>query len=236
MNQSDQDATLNTAVSPEPAVRIYGVVLSVGVCCSLLIVSVYEVTRPIIQRNRIALRQDAILKVIPGAKTSAAFRLDETTGQFQATPSDTEGSDLVFAGFDSQGELVGLAIETRGMGYQDFIRLLYGYSADAEAVIGIGVLESRETPGLGDRIETDTDFLSNFDNLDVSLNPAGTLLVHAIEFVKPGKKTAEWQIDGITGATISSRATAEMLRESTAYWIPRVHSRRTDFRPSEQEE
>jgi electron transport complex protein RnfG len=236
MSESAHDLLVNPPTSSEQPVRIYAVVLSVGVVCSLAIVMVYELTRPIIGRNKLALRRSAILDVLSGATTIATFRLDEISGQFQPTSTDAEGADLVFAGFDSQGELVGLAIETQGMGYQDSIRLLYGYSPDDQAIIGIRVLESRETPGLGDRIETDADFLGNFQRLSVGLNSAGTQLAHTIEFVKPGKKTADWQIDGITGATISSRATAEMLRDSTAYWIPRVYPRRTDFdRPESKE-
>ena len=47
----------------------------------------------------------------------------------------------------------GSPIEAQGMGYQDVIRVLYGYSFADEAIIGIQVLESQETPGLGDRIE-----------------------------------------------------------------------------------
>ncbi|NND97446.1 MAG: FMN-binding protein [Pirellulaceae bacterium] len=218
--------------SVEESFKIYSVVLSVGVVCSLAIVSVYEVTRPIIQRNRIALRQDAIHDVLPATATIAAFQLNETTGQFQPASPDEESAEFVFAGFDRDGELVGLAIETRGMGYQDVIRLLYGYSLDEQAIIGIRVLESRETPGLGNRIETDTSFLSNFARLDVALDPEGTRLAHPIEFVKSGTKTNAWQVDGITGATISSRATAKMLGDSAAYWIPRIQSGRTDFTPT----
>ena len=67
----------------------------------------------------------------------------------------------------------GCPTRIRGMGYQDFIRLLYGYSFDAEAIVGVRILESRETPGLGDRIETDPEFVNNFLGLDVSLNAAG---------------------------------------------------------------
>ena len=222
--------------SSHQSYKIYSVVLSVGIVCSLAIVSVYEVTRPIIQRNRIALRQNAIFDVLPTAATSTPFQLDETTAQFQLTSTDEDGSNIVFAGFDRTGELVGFAIETRGMGYQDVIRLLYGYSLDEQAIIGIRVLESRETPGLGDRIETDANFLSNFFRLDVALDATETRLAHPIEFVKSGKKTDTWQVDGITGATISSRATAKMLGESAAYWIPRIRSGRTDFTPTHRKE
>ena len=215
--------------------KIYSVVLSVGVVCSLAVVSVYEVTRPIIRRNQVAFRQTAILEVLPAAATAAAFQFNDSTGQFQPTSTDTDRPDSVFAGFDHAGKLIGLAIETHAMGYQDIIRLMYGYSLDEQAIIGIRVLQSRETPGLGDRIETDTDFFSNFARLDVALDTAGSRLAHPIEFVKSGEKTASWQVDGITGATISSRATATMLGESAAYWIPRIRSRRTDFTPAERE-
>ncbi len=216
------------------AFMIYGVVLSVGVVCALAIVTVYELTKPIIRDNQIALRKRAILHVLAGASTSTAFRVNEA-GDIQEASPDAEGNDLVFAGYGDDGELIGLAIETQGMGYQDVIRLLYGYSFAKQAVIGTSVLESRETPGLGDRIEKDKNFLANFESLDVSLNQAGTAVANPIKFVNPGEKSDAWQIDGITGATISSRAIAKMLELSTAEWIPRVHSRQQNFMADKQE-
>jgi electron transport complex protein RnfG len=128
----------------------------------------------------------------------------------------------VYAGYDEQQRLVGLAVEAHGMGYQDVIRVLYGYSFAQEAIIGIRVLESKETPGLGDKIETDADFLENFKRLDVSLSADRSALLHPIEPVKHGRKEHPWQVDGITGATISSVAIAEILSRSTTYWIPRI--------------
>ena len=207
---------------------MYRALICVGVACSLLIVVVYELTGPIIRRNKLEYRNQAIFDVLPKAKKSATFRLT-ADGRFEFVPADSEEADLVFAGFDDQEKLVGLAIEAQGMGYQDTIRLLYGYSFDAQAIIGIRVLESLETPGLGDRIETDEQFLRNFEALDVRVNASGEDLEQKIEFVKPGQKNAAWQIDGISGATISSKATADMLSESSARWIPIVRARKTDF-------
>lgn len=211
-----------------PVAPMYRAVVGVGLGCALLIVLVYEVTRPIIRQKRKQFREQAIMDVLPGARRSGAFRLT-ADGSFEPTSDDSDEVSLVFAGYDENGRLIGLAIEAEAMGYQDKIRLLYGYSFETEAVIGIRVLESRETPGLGDRIETDKSFLSNFEKLDVRLTPNGDSLVHPLQFVKPGQKTAEWQIDGISGATISSRAVAEMLGTSADWWIPRVRSRKQDF-------
>lgn len=207
---------------------MYRALVVIGFVCGFAIVAAYEGTRPIIERNRIELRELAIKDVLPGAVSSQAFRLNDNE-QFEPAGEEAAAAELIFAGYDSEDNLVGLAIEAQGMGYQDIVRLLYGYSFETEAILAIRVLESRETPGLGDRIETDASFQKNFGKLDVSITPDGTALAHPIEFVKPGGKTADWQIDGISGATITSRATATMLSESSRWWIPRVRAQRAAF-------
>lgn len=207
---------------------MYRAVVGVGLLCGLAIVMAHESTLSRIARMQLEMREQAIKDVLPGARSSQAFRLTEDN-RFEPVASNLEESNLVFAGYDENLQLVGLALEARGMGYQDVVRLLYGYSLERQAILGFRVLESRETPGLGDRIETDPGFLANFGKLDVSLQSDGAELAHPIEFVKPGKKTADWQIDGISGATITSKATADMLGESAARWAPLLQARRSDF-------
>ena len=74
------------------------------------------------------------------------------------------------------------------------------------AIVGMAVLESKETPGLGDKIEKDAAFLANFERLDVTVAADGRSLVHPLELVKPNQKTRPWQIDGISGATVTKDA------------------------------
>ena len=50
--------------------KMYRAVVGVGLVCGLAIVTVFEVTRPIIARNKIEARQRAILHVLPGATES----------------------------------------------------------------------------------------------------------------------------------------------------------------------
>ena len=73
------------------------------------------------------------------------------------------------------------------------------------------VLDSRETPGLGDKIITDDEFLANFEAL--AIEPS-------IVAVKKGKKTHPNEVDSITGATISSEAVVKILNESSQQWAP----------------
>ena len=101
------------------------------------------------------------------------------------------------------------------------------------AIIGLQVLESKETPGLGDKIETDPDFLQNFERLDVSLANDQSALANPIVPVKHGEKTHPWEVDGITGATISSVAMAKILNGSAQYWAPRIRANLSAFRGEE---
>jgi electron transport complex protein RnfG len=212
--------------------QMYRALVGVGALCGLLIVAVFQWTRPVIERNRAEALQRAIFDVLPEARSSATFRLT-SEGRFELLDGEPDGELLAYAGYDADRRLVGLALEAEGMGYQDVIRVLYGYSFAEQAVIGIHVLESRETPGLGDRIETDPAFLENFDRLDVSLSDDDRQVLHPIAAVKAGAKEHPWQVDTITGATISSVAIADMLASSTAWWIPRIQRSRDDFRIAE---
>lgn len=206
---------------PTSAWHMYRAMVGVGVLCGLLIVTVYQATLPIIERNKAEALQEAIFHVLPDASRSKTFRFVENEG-FVADEGEVAGAQLVHAGYDDDGSLVGFAVEAKGMGYQDVISLIYGYSPAEQAIIGIQVLESKETPGLGDKITNDPDFLANFEHLDVSLGEDQTELAHPIVPVKGGEKTHPWEVDGITGATISSVAVASILDASAGFWVPHL--------------
>lgn len=201
--------------------HMYRAMVGVGVVCGVLIVGVFQATRPIIERNKAEALRSAIFHVLPNATTSTTFRLDDAGG-FSAVAGESAGVQQIYAGYDDDHELVGLAVEAQGMGYQDVIRLIYGYSFADEAIIGIQVLDSKETPGLGDKIENDPDFLANFERLDVSLGEDPSALAHPIVPVRHGNKAHPWEVDSITGATISSKAIASILDGSAQYWMPRI--------------
>ncbi|KAB2968546.1 MAG: FMN-binding protein [Thermoanaerobaculia bacterium] len=217
---------------PSAAWPMIRAMVGIGVACGVAIVAAFQYTKPVIERNRAEALRAAIFQVLPGATTSRTFRLEES-GAFLPLEGKAGGARVVHAAFDAGGSLVGLAIEAAGMGYQDTIRVLYGWSPERHAIVGFRVLETRETPGLGDKIDVDPEFLANFDDLDVALGDGGLALAHPIELVKKGEKTQRWQIDAITGATVSSRAVANLLRDSTSFWMPRLEPRLDDFREGE---
>ncbi|MEO1245314.1 MAG: FMN-binding protein [Pseudomonadota bacterium] len=210
----------------ERAWPMYRALVGVGMVCGLLIAVVFAGTRPAIEQNRAEALERAVFAVLPGAQRRVTLIL-MADGR---VTSDVEAPGERFdAAFGADGKLVGVAIEASGMGYADTITLLYGYSPASETITGFRVLASRETPGLGDRIEKDPAFLANFAALDVSLDESGRSLRNAIETVKPRAATEPWQIDGITGATISSEAVGEILARSTARWVPLIVENRDEI-------
>jgi electron transport complex protein RnfG len=74
------------------------------------------------------------------------------------------------------------------------------------------VLESRETPGLGDKIFKDEDFVANFRDLAVAPE---------VVVVKKGR-TRENEVDAISGATISSHAVVRIINRANSRWLDRL--------------
>jgi electron transport complex protein RnfG len=196
------------------------------------VVLAYQLTLPRIAQNKRDALERAVFTVLPGATQRANFYVDDSG--LNPLPNEDIAGANVFAGYDEAGHLVGLAMEASARGYQDIVRILYGYAPEKECVIGITVLQSTETPGLGDQVEKDPDFLANFDALQARLNAEGTALENEIVTVKNGKKTDPWQIDGISGATVTSTAIGKALRDSTNVMLPRLAPHKDAFQAGAQ--
>ncbi|MFQ5567311.1 MAG: FMN-binding protein, partial [Paracoccaceae bacterium] len=206
---------------PTSASSMYRAIVGIGAICALLIVTVYQTTADRIRENRERFLAAAVSEVLPAAHSTVAVTLAEdgrleTLSEAPALPA--------FLGYDADGKLVGAVVAAQGMGYQDTIRVLYSYSFEEDAIVGFKVLDSKETPGLGDKIEKEPHFLANFERLDATLTSDGDALLHPIVTVKQGQKQEPWQLDGITGATITSEAIGNILNDSANTWVPVLES------------
>lgn len=225
---SDSSQTPQQA-SPKSHVLILTLGL-IAIISGLSVVLTFQFTFDRIQLNKQAALEEAIFTVLPEATTRRNFHLDED--KLEPLPDDAFDKANLFAGYDEDGNLTGIAMEASARGYQDVVTILYGYSLKSECVIGMTVLESTETPGIGDKVETDPDFRANFDCLHARLNEEETALKHEIVTVKSGNKENPWEIDGISGATITSNAIGTALRKSTNSMLPTLAKHRDEL-PSE---
>lgn len=204
-----------TPPEKEPSsLRLIGTLSVAGFLSGLILVSAYVLTKPIIERNKEEALRSAIYHVLPKCATYDELIL--RSGKLIQPSAETPKTEpRVFVGYDSTRRIVGFAIPASESGFQDLIRLIYGYEASRKMIIGFEVLDTKETPGLGDKIKKDPKFIANFTALSVE---------PGIQGVKPGAKTMPHQVETITGATISSNAVIRALQKSLDAWRPAMES------------
>ncbi len=93
-------------------------------------------------------------------------------------------------------------------GYVDEIRLIVGVDTDG-GITGVRVLEHRETPGLGDGIQTDrSDWILAFDGRRIDDLPSTGWAL----------RRDGGDFDHLTGATITSRAVVKAVSRAVQYY------------------
>jgi len=235
MSQTDDNArvipiavvgAMPPAPPASPAVSMIRTLGLVSAICGLIIVGAYEGTYDAVAANKRIATERAVFKVVPAAKSIVEYLALPGGGiERKVGAGDTPiapGAVKFFAAYDAAGKLAGIAAEGGAKGYADTVRIMFGYSPDCQCVVGIGVVAMRETPGIGDKIITDKEFLANFNALDVKLKGDLSMLANEVKAVKHGAKTNPWQIDAISGATITSRAVGRAINDSAQALLPRL--------------
>ena len=177
-----------------------------GAIAGLLVVLVYAKTTPIIVAHRLAAIDVAIYEVLPGSDRYETLYLRD--GALTAAAPAEDGkheAERVYAGLDKNGQLIGFAIPAKEPGFQDPIEILFGFDPRAKKTLGLVILSSRETPGLGDKIQDDT-WRAQFQGAGAP--------VHA---TKRGA-TPPGEVLMITGATISSRSVVSAINKGVERW------------------
>ncbi len=104
------------------------------------------------------------------------------------------------------GKSVGAAFISKGEGYSGFITIMMGVDLEGK-LTGIEVLEHAETPGMGANIETES-FKKLFKGKSRVGSPEGQL-----EIVRDRKAEKNWEIEALTGATVSPRGVVQALND-----------------------
>jgi electron transport complex protein RnfG len=149
----------------------------------IILAAVYAWTSPIMYRNNVLEKEQALKKLIPDADTI------EKMGDW--TIHEKHAEYFVAKKGDS---IIGYIVQSFGKGYSSYIDTLIAVDKDFK-VEKISILGHAETPGLGDEIESNS-FENQFKDKDV-------------EHLKVLKTDTNGYIQAISGATISSRAVAE---------------------------
>lgn len=223
MNERPEADDLDLEIVTEPPVdlpkdkqvstfRLVATLAVAGALAGLLIVLVNLHTKPIIDEYKAEQLRLAIYEVLPGAARYRTLYVVDS-GLAAAVPDGVKADDLrqAYVGYDEDGKMIGVAVSRGESGFQDIVQVIFGFEPDSGILLGMKVLESKETPGLGDKIFKDQDFVDQF-----FARPQTPLSA-----IKAGSgKGLPGEIDAITGATISSKVVVSVINNGVAEWLP----------------
>jgi electron transport complex protein RnfG len=198
-----------------PPWRLMATLGAAGMMAGLLIVFVYVATEPTITAYKAEVLRQSISEVLKGpARFDTLYVYEGALTKQLPAGLAFEDLEQIYLGYAEDGQQIGFAIASAEPGFQDIIRLIYGYDVRTETVLGMKVLESKETPGLGDKIEKDMEFVGQFDG-------ASAPLVGVNSRRATGSAN---EIDMITGVTISSRAIVRIINNSLERLGPMIEA------------
>ena len=180
---------------------------AIAAICTALVALTWNLTRQRIADNE----REYLERSLTPALAGLFFDSNVTESKLTLPPPhELPGNEaaIVYRVYAEGTPVAALFVVTARDGYAGPIRLLIGIAMDG-TVTGVRVLQHRETPGLGDRIElAKSDWILQFD---------GHSLRDPVE--------ARWKIrdDGgdfeqLSGASVTPRAVVKAIRETLRYF------------------
>ena len=202
--------------------KLLAMMTGAGAIAGALIVTSYQLTLPKIEEHQGQVMQTAINEVLKApASYDTLYLAGGTLVKRLPAGTSPKGLSRVYLGHDAAGNRVGFAISAAENGFQDLVTLMFGYDASAHKLIAMKVVGNKETPGLGNKIESDSAFVTGFVNAVAPLNGVK----------KDRGKSTPNDVVMITGATISSRAVIRIIDNAIAHWQPLLDAYHEETKP-----
>ena len=202
--------------------KLLAMMTGAGAIAGLLIVSAYTATLPRIERHQGEVMEAAVKEVLKApASYDTLYLLKGALVRSVPPGPDAKKLEKIYLGHDAAGKRVGFAVSAAENGFQDLVTLMFGYDATAHKLIAMKVIGNKETPGLGNKIETDSGFVNGFVNAVAPINGVK----------KDRGKSTPNDVVMITGATISSRAVIRIIDNAIARWQPLMDAYREEAKP-----
>jgi electron transport complex protein RnfG len=179
-----------------------------GALAGLLVVIVYQWTLPSISAHKALVMRATVSEVLRNPVRWDTLYLEK--GSLTTHPSvDGAEQEKAFIGYDQSGREIGAAVSAGEPGFAEIINLMIGFQPTTGELIGMKIMDEKETPGLGDKVEKDSSFAHQWPGLNAPL--------HAVK-KRSGSNPSE--VQAISGATISSRAVTRIINNAIAKWQP----------------
>ena len=191
-----------------PSVIKSGLTLAViAAVCTALVAATYKATADRIVANELALLEQSLQPALSGRFYDGGVSESKLV---LPSPHGLPGSDaaIIYRVFRESEPVAALLVVSARDGFSGAIRLLVGVDYDG-IVTGVRVLEHRETPGLGDKIDADrTDWILQFDGHSLRDPDVEGWAIHS----------DGGQFDQLTGASVTPRAVIKAIRDTLIYF------------------
>ena len=196
-----------TTMTDRPIWKSGVTLATIAAFCTSLVALTWQLTAERIEANEKAWLERSLQPALAG------LFFDSPVTESMITipvPHDLPGLEtaIIYRVYAAEEPVAALFAVSARDGYAGPIRFLVGVAMDG-TVTGVRVLEHRETPGLGDRIETmKSDWVLQFDG-------------HSLQNPEPGQwaiRSDGGQFDQLTGASVTARAIIKAVRKTLAYF------------------
>ncbi|MDH3619412.1 MAG: electron transport complex subunit RsxG [Gammaproteobacteria bacterium] len=180
---------------------------AIAAVCTTLVAFTYQLTDERIEANEQAWLEQSLQPALSGLFFDSG--VSESVVTIPA-PHELPGSEdaIIYRVYSGETPVAALFVVSARDGYAGAIKMLVGVDING-AVTGVHVLAHRETPGLGDRIEsTKSDWVRQFNGRSLQ-DPEG-------DGWKIRRDGGEF--DQLTGASGTPRAAVKAIRETLQYF------------------
>ncbi len=196
-----------TALADSSILRGGVTLAAIAAICTALVAFTYQLTDERIAANEQAWLEQSLQPALSGLFFDSG--VSESVVTIPA-PHELPGSEdaIIYRVYSGESPVAALFVVSARDGYAGAIRMLVGVGIDG-TVTGVHVLAHRETPGLGDWIESSkSDWVKQFDGRSLT-NPRA-------EGWKIKRDGGEF--DQLTGASVTPRAVVKAVKETLQYF------------------
>ena len=179
----------------------------IAAICTALVALTFQATRERIAANEKALLEQSLQPALAGTFYDSGVSESRLV---LPPPHGLPGNDpaVIYRVFAAGKPVAALFAVTARDGFSGPIRILVGIGVDG-TVTGVRILQHRETPGLGDKIEAArSDWVFQFDGRSMG-NPVATGWAIGID---------GGEFDQLTGASVTPRAIIKAIRDTLNYF------------------
>ncbi|MDJ0749537.1 MAG: electron transport complex subunit RsxG [Woeseiaceae bacterium] len=180
---------------------------AIAAVCTILVALTFQLTDDRIDANRQAWLEQSLQPVLAGVSFDSGISDSQLTVPSPNALPGT-GDAIIYRVYSAGAPAAALFVVSARDGYSGPIKLLVGVGADG-TVTGVHVLEHRETPGLGDLVETGkSSWAMQFKGRSL-----GDPVSDGWAIRRDGG-----DFDQLTGATITPRAIVKAVRQTLEYY------------------